>query len=185
MPPQVPAARRFSPQLPIPEGVLPGGAVSGALRPTDVQPPGYDVWADTAEANVTMLDDALEDDQRVKEFKGGTDMLATAQAIYRPQPGAPRAGELGAKYARKVAWRDYLDLPLITCTRFLDPSAEGALALAIGMDLDAKLNMVVSPLDAHDMRSLVRFNPVQIKTLCLSDEDGLPSPPIKCTTQSP
>ena len=91
-----------------------GGAVSGALRPTDVQPPGYDVWADTGEANVPMLDEVLEDDQLVKDFKGASGMLATAQAIYRPQPLAPRSGELGAKYARKVAWRDHIDFLLIT-----------------------------------------------------------------------
>ena len=34
MPPQVPQARRFAPQLPIPEEVVMGGAVSGSLRPT-------------------------------------------------------------------------------------------------------------------------------------------------------
>ena len=162
-----------------------GGAVSGAQRPTDVRPPGYDIWADTEPTDEAKLGEILEDDRRVKDYKATTEMLETVQATYLPKPLPPLSAELGPKYARKLAWRDQLDLMLMTCTRFLDPSAEGALGLShAGMDTDARIRALYSILKANDLTSLIRFKPEQLKTLCTSDADGLPSPPVRCNTQS-
>ena len=111
-------------------------------------------------------------------------MLDVAQATYLLKPLPPLSVELGPEYARQLAWRDHLDLMLITCTRFLDPSAEGALALSMGMDIDARIRSLFSMLKANDLTSLIRFKPEQLKTLCMSDDDGLPSPPVRCNTQS-
>ena len=134
-----------------------GGAVGGALRPTDVRPPGYDIWADTESADVIKLEETLEDDQRVKDYKKGADVLEVAKAMF-PVPLPPRAAELGPKYARKLAWRDQLDLTLITATRFLDPYAEGALTLAPpGMSTDARIRALFALLQEHDLVSLMRF----------------------------
>ena len=124
-------------------------------------------WEEPEGPDIAKLNQVLEDDERVKGFKGNEGMLQTAQAVFMPQPVAPHAPEMGAKYARKVAWRDQVDLLLITCTRFLHPSAEGALALAIGRDIDAKINAIFALLDANDMRNVVKFKPGQLKTLPL------------------
>ena len=161
-----------------------GGGVSGAQRPTHVRPPGYDAWADTGDTNLVKLEQVLEDDQRVEDYKPETEMLEVVQNMFRPVPLPPRV-ELGAKYARKLAWREHIDLMLITATRFLDPSSEGALTLShAGMDQDARIRALVALLKEHDMSSLLRFKPEQIKTLVTSDDEGLPNPPVRCSTTS-
>ena len=147
-----------------------GGGVSGAQRPTDVRPPGYDVWADTGDTNIVKLEQVLEPDQRVRDYEPKTEMLEVVQNMFRPVPLPPRV-ELGAKYARKLAWREHIDLMLITATRFLDPSSEGALTLSHpGMDQDARIRALVALLREHDVSSLLRFKPEQIKTLVTSDD---------------
>ena len=60
-----------------------GGGVSGAQRHTDVRPPGYDIWADTGDTNLVKLEQVLEPDQRVKDYKPETEMLEVVQNMFR------------------------------------------------------------------------------------------------------
>ena len=50
----------------------------GLSAPRTFAPPGYDIWADTGETDVVKLEEALEDDQRVKDYKGEQGMMDIA-----------------------------------------------------------------------------------------------------------
>jgi hypothetical protein len=78
--------------------------------------------------------------------------------------------------ARQAAWRNRLDLLLVSAFRLLDRENIGTLNIG-ELDIEAKAQLLSRLLGQHDLQQICRLSVGQWLTLCHSDDETLPPPP--------
>ena len=67
---------------------------------------------EVAGSDEALLNTAMQDDERVKNYPGAPHLLQTAQQVFMPAHVGAMTPTVGAVNARKIAWTDQLDLML-------------------------------------------------------------------------